>query len=284
MFLLLWMLLIIVFEYTWSSRGSTVGGDLGACVGAPGSAVVPVSTWTLQRYTLMNETLTASPSVCGGTALLFSAIKAQGILVSPYNVRKALENTAVPIVMDHTNLRKGLHYYEVHGTDCKTPCCGPLFRIPMAIIEPIGVANRPLQIGNGILERKTKGKDRTWILKASGMAPTARPSSLNELNTSQCILKTYHWQRHKPTKVNSQNDRLNLGIWVAYGCDVTEVAGHQHDERVIIHVMHVAKPTARHMITALVVLYMSIMTLPPFENVTSTVLDMTRSYSVQART
>ncbi|KZV44832.1 tripeptidyl-peptidase 2-like [Dorcoceras hygrometricum] len=84
-------------EYTWSSRGPTADGDLGVCISAAGGAMAPVPTWTLQRRMFMNGTSMASPCACGGVALLISAMKAEGLPVSPYNVREALENTSVPV-------------------------------------------------------------------------------------------------------------------------------------------------------------------------------------------
>ncbi|CAE6185616.1 unnamed protein product [Arabidopsis arenosa] len=291
-------------EYTWSSRGPTSDGDLGVCISAPGGAVAPVPTWTLQRRMLMNGTSMASPSACGAIALLLSAMKAEGIPVSPYSVRRALENTSTPVgdlpedklttgqglmqvdkayeylkkfqdypcvfyqikvnlsgktiptsrgiylregtacrqstewtvqvdpkfhegasnlkelvpfeeclelhstdegvvrvpdylllthngrsfnvVVDPTNLGDGVHYFEVYGIDCKAPERGPLFRIPVTIIIPKTVANRPPVISfqqmsfiSGHIERRyiEVPQGATWAeatMRTSGFDTTRR--------------------------------------------------------------------------------------------------------------
>lgn len=64
---------------------------------APGGAIAPVPQWTRQKRQLMNGTSMSSPCACGGLALLISALKAEGQAATPARIRRAVENTALPV-------------------------------------------------------------------------------------------------------------------------------------------------------------------------------------------
>lgn len=57
--------------------------------------------WTLQPRMLMNGTSMSSPCACGGVARILSSLKAEGRPISPYVVRKALNNTAAQVHAVH---------------------------------------------------------------------------------------------------------------------------------------------------------------------------------------
>ena len=103
-----------VNTYTWSSRGPTTGGALGVKLCAPGGAIAPVPTFTLNKYQLMNGTSMSSPNACGNVALLLSALKQRKISYSPNGIETALINTARLLPSNVEQLSYGYGLIQVH--------------------------------------------------------------------------------------------------------------------------------------------------------------------------
>lgn len=98
--------------FTWSSRGPNLDGQWGVSVSAPGGAFAAVPNWAQRGQQLMSGTSMASPNCAGCIALVLSGLKKQGVRVTPYAVKRAIENTALPI---EESLGGGAGLVQVNG-------------------------------------------------------------------------------------------------------------------------------------------------------------------------
>lgn len=73
-----------------------------------GGAISTVPQWTEESRHLANGTSMASPNACGGIALLLSALKTSGKKAPLSLMRRALENSCLPV--DSADVPSGLTY------------------------------------------------------------------------------------------------------------------------------------------------------------------------------
>jgi len=81
-------------QFTWSSRGPTIDGDLGVDISAPGGAISPIPRWELSKNMRANGTSMAGPDACGGLALVLSALKQEHKPYTAAWVKRAAINSA----------------------------------------------------------------------------------------------------------------------------------------------------------------------------------------------
>lgn len=117
--------------YTWSSTGPATDGHAGVSITAPGAAISPVPTWTLQSKQLMNGTSMSSPNACGCLALLVAALKRDGIPYSAERVKKAVEGTAA--------------LFEVRGRSDPLSQGSGMVQVPAAYARLVAASKDPVQ-------------------------------------------------------------------------------------------------------------------------------------------
>jgi hypothetical protein len=137
--------------FTFSSRGPREDGGLKPNITAPGSAISTVPLWQPGQpvaeagyelpsgYAMFNGTSMAAPMAAGGAALLLSAARAEGIAVTPAQLRKAIYSSAdferdLPIyeqglgqmdVPDAWSLLRRADRLETVRYDVTAPVCTP---------------------------------------------------------------------------------------------------------------------------------------------------------------
>lgn len=138
-------------QFTWSSRGPTIDGDLGVDISAPGGAISPVPRWELSKNMRANGTSMAGPDACGGLALVLSALKQEGKAYTANWVKRAAMHTAetIPGVdvfgQGHGMLKVGATYELLSGLS------DAMIAIPRFDIEVGADGDRGIYLRNGDL-------------------------------------------------------------------------------------------------------------------------------------
>ena len=179
--------------HNYSSRGPREDGGFKPNVVAPGSAVSTVPQWLKQAdvvetgyalpigYAMFNGTSMASPQTAGAAALLLSGTYAEGVPVTPAQLRKALYSSAdelpdVPAYAQGMGLIDVPGAFEllqqqpaVPGYATSAPVCTPLSAFLATPGTGVGVYNRCAASAGG----QTAGKAQVYpvtITRTSGDA------------------------------------------------------------------------------------------------------------------
>ncbi|MEO1535593.1 MAG: S8 family serine peptidase, partial [Planctomycetota bacterium] len=186
-------------QYPWSSRGPTLDGDLGVDISAPGGAISPVPSWTLNKHQLMNGTSMSSPNACGGIALILSKLKQEGIATHPAAIKRAVTETAMPLpgqspwangagmLQVDAAYEHLVNYHDDRYTDVTFHARGPgntrgiYLREPYETDEPseISVSFRPEWLDDADNRRKTDFDMRLAIEATEPWIDVASSHTLN---------------------------------------------------------------------------------------------------------
>ncbi|WP_438870735.1 S8 family serine peptidase [Paractinoplanes ovalisporus] len=198
--------------FPFSSRGPREDGGFKPNISAPGSAVSLSPLWedvaglTTVPYTLppgysmQNGTSMASPQAAGGAALLLSAAKANGIKVTPPQLRRAIYSSADPIPGEQVN-EQG--YGQMNVPDAwkllakkpatrtytsSAPVCTPLSDLLATPGQGTGIYNRCAVADGGL----KPGQVKVQTIKLTRTSGPSYP-----------VLHTLTWQGDRSSFVSS---------------------------------------------------------------------------------
>ena len=197
-------------QFTWSSRGPTIDGDLGVDISAPGGAISPVPRWELSKNMRANGTSMAGPDACGGLALVLSALKQENKPYSATWVKRAATHTATTIPgvdvfgQGHGMLQVGAAYDLLAGLTEE------VMDTPRFEIEVGNDGNRGVYLRNGNLS----AEKQTFTVNVKAKFPEDTDNETKANFEARYILKSKEAWVSAPdfAFVNSLDKRFDIQV------------------------------------------------------------------------